>query len=75
MSTFRKVRIGDDVVAQERLRREHFGIERLAVVVGGSMGAQQTYEYRGEYGSNADVVDGLKRHSHLWAIMGMSRTA
>ena len=45
MANFPKVRIGDDVVAQERLLREHFGIERLALVVGGSMGAQQTYEW------------------------------
>lgn len=45
MSRFPKVRIGDDVVAQERLLREHFGIETLALVVGGSMGAQQTYEW------------------------------
>jgi homoserine O-acetyltransferase/O-succinyltransferase len=45
MSHFPKVRIGDDVVAQERLLREHFGIERLQLVVGGSMGAQQTFEW------------------------------
>ena len=45
MSRFPKVRIGDDVVAQERLLREHFGIERLELVIGGSMGAQQTYEW------------------------------
>ena len=45
MSRFPHVRIGDDVVAQERLLREHFGIESLALVVGGSMGAQQTYEW------------------------------
>lgn len=45
MSKFPQVRIGDDVVAQERLLREHFGIDRLALVVGGSMGAQQTYEW------------------------------
>ena len=45
MSKFPEVRIGDDVVAQERLLREHFGIEELALVVGGSMGAQQTYEW------------------------------
>ncbi len=45
MSKFPNVRIGDDVVAQERLLREHFGIERLALVTGGSMGAQQTYEW------------------------------
>jgi homoserine O-acetyltransferase len=45
MSAFPHVRIGDDVVAQERLLREHFGIESLALVTGGSMGAQQTYEW------------------------------
>jgi homoserine O-acetyltransferase len=45
MSAFPHVRIGDDVVAQERLLREHFGIEQLALVVGASMGAQQTYEW------------------------------
>jgi homoserine O-acetyltransferase len=42
---FPHVRIGDDVVAQERLLRLHFGIDRLALVVGASMGAQQTYEW------------------------------
>ena len=45
MSKFPRVTIGDDVVAQERLLREHFGIETLQLVVGGSMGAQQTYEW------------------------------
>lgn len=45
MSKFPHVRIGDNVVAQERLLRRHFGIESLALVVGGSMGAQQTYEW------------------------------
>lgn len=45
MSAFPRVRIGDDVRAQEQLLREHFGIERLALVVGGSMGAQQTWEW------------------------------
>ncbi|NWJ74594.1 alpha/beta fold hydrolase [Pseudonocardia sp. ICBG1122] len=114
MSRFPKVRIGDDVRAQEQLLREHFGIESLALVVGGSMGAQQTYEWMvrfpgtvrraapiagtaqntphdflytkalveaitsdpgfkdGEYSSNADVVDGLKRHAGIWAVMGFS---
>jgi homoserine O-acetyltransferase len=45
MSRFPDVHIGDDVRAQEQLLRERFGIERLALVVGGSMGAQQTYEW------------------------------
>ncbi|MEV1291595.1 alpha/beta fold hydrolase [Pseudonocardia sp. NPDC049635] len=114
MSRFPHVRIGDDVRAQERLLREHFGIETLQLVVGGSMGAQQTYEWMvrfpgrvkraapiagtaqntphdflytkalveaitsdpgfkgGEYSSNTDVVDGLKRHAGIWAVMGFS---
>lgn len=37
--------IGDDVRAQYRLVTEKFGIERLALVLGGSMGAQQTWEW------------------------------
>lgn len=114
MSRFPRVRIGDDVVAQERLLRERFGIERLALVVGGSMGAQQTYEWAvrfpdkvlraapvagtaqntphdflytqalneaiwsdpgwngGEYVSHEEVEAGLKRHAHIWGIMGFS---
>ena len=42
---FPRIHIGDDVVAQERLLREKFGIEQLELVFGGSMGAQQTYEW------------------------------
>lgn len=114
MSRFPNVRIGDDVVAQERLLRQKFGIEKLFAVVGGSMGAQQTFEWivrfpdkvqraapiagtakntphdfiytqtlnetieadpgfnGGEYSSNTDVADGLRRQSHLWAAMGFS---
>lgn len=42
---FPKVRIGDDVRAQKQFIQEKFGINELALVVGGSMGAQQTYEW------------------------------
>lgn len=45
MSKFPKVRISDDVRAQEQLMREVYGVEQLALVVGGSMGAQQTWEW------------------------------
>ena len=45
MARFPHVRIGDDVRAQEQLLREQFGIEHLELVTGGSMGAQQTYEW------------------------------
>jgi homoserine O-acetyltransferase len=50
MSKFPHVHIGDNVTAQERLLREHFGIESLALVVGGSMGAQQTFEWAVRFG-------------------------
>lgn len=42
---FPDVTIGDDVAAQHRLVTEVFGLERLALVVGFSMGAQQAYEW------------------------------
>jgi homoserine O-acetyltransferase len=45
MAGFPKVRIGDDVRAQHKLLTEKFGIGSLALVMGGSMGAQQTYEW------------------------------
>jgi homoserine O-acetyltransferase/O-succinyltransferase len=48
-SQFPHVRIGDDVRAQEQLLRERFGIEELQLVMGGSMGAQQTYEWAVRY--------------------------
>lgn len=45
MAKFPKLSIGDDVRAQRRLMTEVFGIERLALAVGGSMGGQQVYEW------------------------------
>ncbi len=49
MGNFPHVRIGDDVRAQHKLLTETLGIESLALVVGGSMGAQQTYEWAVRY--------------------------
>jgi len=46
---FPLVRIGDDVRAQYRLVTEKLGIDRLALVLGGSMGAQQTYDWAIRY--------------------------
>jgi homoserine O-acetyltransferase/O-succinyltransferase len=42
---FPHVTIGDDVVAQHRLVTERYGIQRLELVLGWSMGAEQTYEW------------------------------
>jgi homoserine O-acetyltransferase len=49
MSRFPHVRIGDDVRAQRLLLDELFDLDRLALVVGASMGAQQTYEWMVRY--------------------------
>lgn len=42
---FPRLAIADDAVLQQRLVREHLGVERLALAVGFSMGAQQVYEW------------------------------
>lgn len=46
---FPNVRISDDVRAQHRLVTEEFDIEELQLVLGWSMGAQQTYEWAVRY--------------------------
>jgi homoserine O-acetyltransferase len=46
---FPQVTIGDDVRAQHRLLTETFGIEHLQLVLGWSMGAEQTYEWAVRY--------------------------
>jgi homoserine O-acetyltransferase/O-succinyltransferase len=49
MANFPKVRIGDDVKAQYQLVTKKFGVKQLALVVGGSMGGQQVYEWAVRY--------------------------
>jgi homoserine O-acetyltransferase len=49
MGNFPHVRIGDDVRAQHKLVTDRFELDSLALVVGGSMGAQQTYEWAVRY--------------------------
>ena len=47
---FPHVRIGDDVRAQHKFVAEkQFGLTSFALIVGGSMGAQQTYEWAVRY--------------------------
>lgn len=46
---FPKVRIADDVRAQHSLLTEQLGIHTLVLVTGGSMGAQQTWEWAVRY--------------------------
>lgn len=49
MAKFPKLAIGDDVRAQRQMLTGLFGIERLALVIGGSMGGQQVYEWAVAY--------------------------
>ena len=56
----------DNVMAQERLLREAFGVERLAAVYGFSMGAQQTYHWAALY---------PERVERAIVVCGSARTA
>ena len=62
---FPALTIGDDVAAQHRLLAEHLGVERLALVLGFSMGAQQAYEWAVRF---PDVV------GRLAVFAGLART-
>ncbi len=46
---FPQVTVYDNVAAQHRLVTERFGVEKLALVVGYSMGAQQTFQWGASY--------------------------
>jgi homoserine O-acetyltransferase/O-succinyltransferase len=46
---FPRVTVQDNVFVQYKLVTEHFGIERLALVTGWSMGAGQTYQWAVSY--------------------------
>lgn len=49
----------DNVTAQERLLREVFGVERLAMVYGWSMGAQQAYHWGALYPDRVERIVAL----------------
>lgn len=62
---FPELTIGDDVAAQHRLVTQGLGIERLELVAGFSMGAQQSYEWAVRF------PDAVRR---LAAFAGFART-
>ncbi len=62
---FPNVTIYDNVVAQHRLVTEGFGISRVALVVGWSMGAQQTFQWAA---SHPDMV------ARIAPLCGTART-
>ena len=64
---FPRIRIDDDVVAQERLLREKFEIEQLELVFGGSMGAQQAYEWAVRFPEKVKRVAALAGTAHPYA--------
>lgn len=49
MCRFPDLCVSDDVIAQHKLLTEYFGIKSIELVVGGSLGAQQTYEWATRY--------------------------
>jgi homoserine O-acetyltransferase len=49
----------DNVRAQEKLLRDMFGIERLALIYGWSMGAQQAYHWGALYGDRVERIAAL----------------
>lgn len=63
---FAKITIADDVSAQHRLVTERLGLSQLALVMGGSMGAQQAYEWAVRYPAMVQ---------RLAAIAGSARTS
>src|SRR3989442_6850960 len=48
-AAFPRVTVYDNVVAQHRLVTQHLGIERLKLVAGFSMGAQQAFQWGALY--------------------------
>lgn len=78
MADFPALTIGDDVRAQHRLVTEKFGIERLELVLGWSMGAQQTFEWAVRYPQmvrRAAPIGGTARgtaHNHLFVANAMA---
>jgi homoserine O-acetyltransferase len=63
---FPPISIADDVTAQHRLVTEYLGLTKLALVMGGSMGAQQTYEWAVRFPSMVE---------RMAAIAGTARTS
>lgn len=62
----------DNVRAQERLLREKFGVEQLALVYGWSMGAQQAYHWGALYPDQVERIVALcgtartTEHNHIF---------
>ena len=62
MGNFPHVSIGDDVCAQHKFVTEKFGLKSFALVAGGSMGAQQTYEWAVRHPRYGEACRAHRRH-------------
>jgi homoserine O-acetyltransferase len=65
-AAFPRITLLDNVRAQQRLLSERFGIERVALALGWSMGAQQAYHHAALFPD---------RVSNLLAVCGSARTS
>jgi len=65
-AAFPRISLFDNVRAQQRLLSERFGIERVALALGWSMGAQQAYHHAALF---------PERVSNLLAVCGSARTS
>jgi homoserine O-acetyltransferase/O-succinyltransferase len=71
-AAFPNVTLYDNVVCQHRLITEHLGIERILLVVGYSMGAQQAYQWGALYSDMVRAIAPLcgsartSPHNHLF---------
>jgi homoserine O-acetyltransferase len=76
---FPELTIGDDVTAQHRLVTESLGVERLALVVGFSMGAQQAYEWAvrfpGRVARLAAIGGTARTTAHNGLVVGLAEAA
>lgn len=72
-AAFPKISLYDNVTAQYRLITEHLGIERLRLVTGFSMGAQQAYQwgalYSDQIGAIAPICGSARTSPHNYLFL------
>jgi homoserine O-acetyltransferase/O-succinyltransferase len=72
-ASFPPVSILDNVRAHWRLLSEQFGVERLALAVGWSMGAQQAYQHAASYPDRVErllaVAGSARTSAHNWVFL------
>jgi len=70
---FPRVTLHDNVVCQQRLLAERLGIDRVALAVGWSMGAQQAYQFAALYPRSVRallaVCGSAKTSRHNWVFL------